>query len=66
MHGTLPSITVEVPAQGKRLSLHRYGSASEVHRCCRNASSRFFTGVRLLHQQHTIVTAFGWLRVLRD
>jgi hypothetical protein len=44
MHGTLPSITVEVPAQGKRLSLRRYGSASKVHRCCRNASSRFSPG----------------------
>jgi hypothetical protein len=37
-------IAVEIPAQDPCLSLHRYGFASKVHRCCRNSSSRFSPG----------------------
>jgi hypothetical protein len=32
-----PAITVEITARGRQLSLHSYGVASEVHRCCFNA-----------------------------
>jgi hypothetical protein len=39
-----PSMAVKIPAQDQRLSLHRYRSASKVHRCCRNASSRLSPG----------------------
>jgi hypothetical protein len=44
LHSASPSVAVETPAQAQRLSLHRYGSASRVHRYCRNASSRFSPG----------------------
>jgi hypothetical protein len=39
-----PAITVEIIARGHQLSLHSYGFASKVHRCCLNASSRFSPG----------------------